>query len=239
MKKLFILSAGIIFLFHHTFAQALSKEEKKRLKAEVKNYLKDLSGYQAKMEDIRVTLDSNDAEIKRQKDDIAAASAQVAELENKVSDYDKQLKKCEEEKNILQGNPSPGGDTTMVKEIMSAMNATPKTGTIYKVQIGLYKEFNINKYFEQPRYIGYEDVDGMNRYIISYFKEEKIAMDFLEDVKKMGIKDAFVAKYDDGRRVYEWSKNPKYKGKPVPASLGEALEMESKGKNTYYVLKTN
>ena len=90
--------------------------------------------------------------------------------------------------------------------------------------------FNINKYFDQPRYIGYEEVDGMNRYIISYFPEEEIAKKFVADVRKMGVKDAFVSKYIDGQRVYEWSKNPKYAGKPEPASLQEHLENEKKEK---------
>jgi hypothetical protein len=65
----------------------------------------------------------------------------------------------------------------------------------------------------------------MNRYIISYFTEENVAMQFVEDVRRMGIRDAFVAKYIDGERVYEWSKNPKYEGKPIPNSLKEGIEM--------------
>ncbi|MBK8657317.1 MAG: hypothetical protein IPN22_00140 [Bacteroidetes bacterium] len=62
-------------------AQELSKEEKKRLKDELKNYMSDLAGYKAKMQDIRSTLDSNEAEIKRNKDDIAFLSTKQAELE--------------------------------------------------------------------------------------------------------------------------------------------------------------
>ena len=230
MKKFFILTACVGLLFNGAFAQELSKDEKKKLKEEVKSYLSDLAGYKAKMQDIRTTLDSNDAEIKRQKDDLAYAATKQAELENKVSDLLKELERCHEENNILRGNPVPNGDTSLVKEIMTSMNNAPKEGTVYKVQFGLYKEFSINRYFEQPRYIGYEDVGGMNRYIISYFTDENVAMDFVGDVRKMGIKDAFVAKYIDGQRVYEWSKNPKYEGKAVPTSLEEALEMDKKGK---------
>jgi hypothetical protein len=39
----------------------------------------------------------------------------------------------------------------------------------------------------------------------------------------MGLRDAFVSKYIDGSRIYEWEKNPKFKGKPTPASLQEGL----------------
>lgn len=211
-------------------AQELSKDEKKRLKDELKNYMGDLAGYKAKMQDIRATLDSNEAEIKRLKDDVAFMSTKAVELENKVADFDKELIKCNEENNILKGNPAPNADPAVVKTVMAGMNNAPQKGTVYKVQIGLYKQFNINKYFDQPRYIGYEEVDGMNRYIISYFPDESVATQFVEDVRKMGIKDAFVSKYIDGVRVYEWSKNPKYKGQPEPATLQEHLENEKKRK---------
>ena len=80
------------------------------------------------------------------------------------------------------------------------MKNTPK-GVVYKIQIGNYKVFSANKYFEQPRYMGYEEADGSTRYVISYFTDEQTATDFVGDIRKMGIKDAFVAKYVNGKRV--------------------------------------
>jgi Skp family chaperone for outer membrane proteins len=272
MQKIFTLAA-IVFFCGSAFGQStLSKEEKKRLKDELKGYSSDLEGYSAKMADIRSTLDSNDAEIKRLKDDLAYAATVQAELENKVAAYDAKLNECETARNSNPQNaaaiakdkqsanpvivPSDKyaesykqgktkGTSAQTTETTTSNNSgssstsggvmgtnLPKnsSGVVYKVQIGLYKEFSINKYFEEPRYIGYEDVDGMNRYIISYFPEEQIAEDFVKDIRKMGIKDAFVSKYIDGQRVYEWSKNPKYAGKKEPNSLQEALEMEKKAK---------
>ena len=226
MKKTFPFIAFAMLLSHFAFGQELSKAEKKRLKDELKTYEKDLAGYKAKMEDIRATLDSNDAEIKRLKDDLAYASTKQAELENKIAALDTDLKNATDEAAILRGENVEGADSAVVAKVQTAMTNAPQKGTVYKVQIGLYKEFNINKYFEQPRFIGYEEVDGMNRYIISYFPDEEVAKNFVADVRKMGIKDAFVSKYIDGERVYEWSKNPKYKGKPEPATLQEALEVK-------------
>lgn len=236
MRKIFPVLLCTLLMLQTSFAQGLSKEEKKRLKDELKSYEKDLEGYKAKMQDIRTTLDSNDAEIKRLKDDFAYSSTKQAELENKVADYDHEVVRLQSENNVLKGYAPDGNDSTEVNKKTGGVSAAIVTnaaqkGTVYKVQIGLYKEFNINKYFEAPRFIGYEDVDGLNRYIISYFPDEEIAKSFVADVRKMGIKDAFVSKYIDGQRVYEWSKNPKYAGKKEPASLQEALEAESaKGK---------
>ena len=221
-------------MFQFAFAQSLSKEETKRLKAELKGYEKDLAGYKAKMEDIRNTLDSNDAEIKRLKDDFAYTSTKQAEMENKVADYAQEIERVQSENRVLKGYAADGSDSVAMNQkaprTSGNLSPAPSTGIVYKVQIGLYKEFNINKYFEEPRFIGYEEVDGMNRYIVSYFPDEEIAKNFVSDVRKMGIKDAFVSKYIDGPRVYEWSKNPKYAGKKEPASLQEALEQGKKKK---------
>ncbi len=232
MKKLITLAFCGTLLATSVSAQQLSKEEKKRLKEELKGYMSNLEGYKAKMEDLHTTLDSNEAEIKHLKDDLAYASTKQAELENKVAAYDTQVQKLTQENQLLKGEFVEGGDTTVTQQYIKDMKNIPQKGTFYKVQIGLYKEFNINKYFDQPRYIGYEEVDGMNRYIISYFPDEEVAKQFVVDVRKMGIKDAFVSKYIDGQRVYEWSKNPKYKGKKEPSSLQEAIEMDKKKKKT-------
>jgi hypothetical protein len=230
MKKS-IVTATLLFLFAGAQAQTeLTKEEKQRLKEELRSYMSDLAGYKAKMLDIRSTLDSNEVEIARLKDDLAYADTRQAELEFKVAAYDTELKKAQQENTLLKAGTVENPDPEVAQKVVTQMNKTPEKGTVYKVQIGLYEEFNINKYFDQPRYIGYEEVDGMNRYIISYFPEEEIAKKFVADVRKMGVKDAFVSKYIDGQRVYEWSKNPKYAGKPEPASLQEHLENEKKEK---------
>lgn len=223
MKKSFLFIALALVLGNFAMGQELSKAEKKRLKDELKSYEKDLAGYKAKMEDIRATLDSNEAEIKRLRDDQAYASTKQAELENKIASLDSDLNKARQESAMLRGENVENPDPEVVAKVKVAMTNKAQTGTVYKVQIGLYKNFTINKYFDQPRFIGYEEVDGYNRYIISYFEDEEVAKSFVGDVRKMGIKDAFVSKYIDGVRVYEWSKNPKYKGKKEPATLQEAV----------------
>jgi len=230
MKKILVTLAVLVATIGTQAQSELSKAEKQRLKEELKSYMSDLAAYKAKMLDIRTTLDSNEVEIARLKDDLAYADTRQAELEFKVAAYDTELKKAQQENTMLKGGTVENPDPEVAKKVVTQMNKTPEKGTIYKVQIGLYEEFNINKYFEQPRYIGYEEVDGMNRYIISFFPDEETAKKFVVDVRKMGVKDAFVSKYIDGQRVYEWSKNPKYAGKPVPASLQEHLENEKKEK---------
>jgi glucan-binding YG repeat protein len=242
MKKIFTGIFVFAFAFAQVNAQSLTKEQKKQLKEELKGYLSDLEGYNAKKQDLQNTLDSNDAEIKRLKDDYALCSSKQSELENRVTAYNEELKKAQQENAELKGEEvtdidktplkpknkdgqtkegekekttaageteNKGAEAKTGKTSKADMKNAPKKGTIYKVQIGLYEKFNINKYFDEPKYMGYEMVDGMNRYVVGYFNDETVAESFVKDVRKMGIKDAFVAKYVDGKRVFEWNKAPK------------------------------
>jgi hypothetical protein len=329
MKKLLLISAIAIFISNGAFAQELSKEDKKRLREELKIYQSDLAGYKAKKDDIQATLDSNETEIKRLKEQIKSQT----DIRNQMDAYESEIKAVKAENENLKSfneekveqkvqerltatidsimksnpqafngngntsgnptsyeanpdgsdngrastdgagnktggktgstsgksgntsgkgsnangpgmkgsaggsNPATGGsdntttnkgngtgtggtrkgtkgagnnysskganaNTNADNESPMATN-TPTEGTVYKIQLGLYKKFNINKYFEDLKYIGYEIVDGKNRYVIGYFNDEQTAQSFVKDVRKMGIKDAFVAKYVDGKRIYE------------------------------------
>jgi hypothetical protein len=189
--------------------------------------MSDLNGYKAKKEDIQATLDSNEAEIKALKEEIISE----ADMRNKIAAYEAEIKKVKDENEELKsfneeklnakvakvvdqkldsvGKAMPiAGNTNSANATNDNNNApTASTevvpGTIYKIQIGLYKHFNINKYFDDLKTIGYEQVDGKNRYVIGTFDNVDTAKKFVADVRKMGIKDAFVSKYVDGKRVYE------------------------------------
>ncbi len=229
MKKAITVVALIALLINIGYAQKASKadaqqkkeeakknkDEYKKIKDELKNYMKHPEQYKAKMDANQADKDSADAQLSRLKADLKASQDNEAELQKKVAAADDQTKTLQDE------NAKLNEAVTAAKE--TDMKSSTAKGTIYKVQLGMYKGFNINKYFDQPRYIGYEEVDGMNRYVISYFPDQETALKFVADIRKLGLKQAFVAKYIDGTRVYEWSENPKYKGKKVPDSLEDAL----------------
>jgi hypothetical protein len=222
MKKALVVIALSALLFNLGYAQKPSKadakkakEEEKKVKDELKNYMKHPEAYKAKMDAAQADKDSADAQIARLKGQLKASQDNEAELQKKVAAADEQTKTLQEENTKLNEAVTAAKDADM--------KSTPTKGTVYKVQLGMYRGFNINKYFDQARYLGYEEVDGMNRYVISYFPDQETALKFVADIRKLGIHQAFVAKYIDGQRVYEWSENPKYKGKKVPDSLEDAL----------------
>ncbi len=74
-------------------------------------------------------------------------------------------------------------------------------GTAYGVQLGNYKFFDITKYFGTDKYmIAFFD-NECHQYVVSYFTDKESAEACRKDIKKLGIKDAFVTKYIDGKRV--------------------------------------
>ncbi len=197
-KQLLILA--LMFMTIAASAQ-LSKDEKKALKEELKEQLKDLEGYKKKKQQAKEELETKNQELDQLRKNILEASTKNVELETQLA----QEKANAEAAKVKAEEAAKTQDPT----------ATPM-GTVYKLQIGLYKSFDISADLDTAKFVTYEDVDGHKRYIVSYFTTEAAAEKFKADIRRLGIKDAFVAKYVDRQRIFEWEKNPKYKNRPVP-----------------------
>jgi chromosome segregation ATPase len=205
-----ILWVLVMLLIGNGQAQAgLSKAEKKAIKEELKRMKKNPESYKAQKESMQAAIDSAQAETKRLKEELAYAATQQVDLQAQVSDLQQQVQNCDNERKTLQTAAAAAGDDSK--------------GTIFKVQLGLYGKLDVTASFEGKKNIGYEKISGLNRYLVGSFPTEEDAQKMADDLKKLGIKGAFVAKYENGNRIYEWEKNPKYKGKKAPASLEEAI----------------
>jgi len=213
MKKVILLMAAFAFTAQISNA-AIDKAEKKRIKKELKNYKKNPEQFKAMIENYKTTIDSNESTLNKQKKDLIDAATNQSQLEQKLAALDKDLTDC-------RNKPVPVCPELKPQQ---APGTIPSTGTVYKVQIGLYSKFDLTEYFATPKYVGSEKVDNMNAYVVSYFDTEAEAQKFKGDLHRLGLRDAFVSKYTDGQRVYEWNKNPRFKGKKAPASLEEGLQ---------------
>jgi hypothetical protein len=208
MKKLVLLLSVFALTIQFTSATPIDKAEKKRIKKELKGYKKNPEQYKAMITDYKTTIASNDSTIIVKQKEVLSLNTQMVEQQQKIAALDKELEDCKNKP--VPVCPTPG--------------TIPSSGSVYKVQFGLYEKFDLSGYFEVPKFIGVEKVDNLNAYVVSYFDTEEQAQKFKADLRTLGLKDAFVSKYTDGARVYEWEKNPKYKGKKAPANLNEALE---------------
>lgn len=70
----------------------------------------------------------------------------------------------------------------------------------FEVQIGAFKEFDLEAYSDELIRLREQKEFEYNKYILGQFSRYEDAVDFLEDVHNMGIKDAFIAGIVDGKR---------------------------------------
>ena len=91
--------------------------------------------------------------------------------------------------------------TTQSVPKTNSINCKEDAGMKYRLQIGLYEQFDITSFLEQIKVVSFEQVDGKFRYTIGNFNTEEEAEMFKEAVRRMGIKDAFVSYYLDGIRI--------------------------------------
>ena len=196
MHKYILASLVAMTLTSATYAGDLTKEEKKAIKAELKQYKKNPASFKAMMDKNKEDLDAADATIAKNKEQINQLTNDFADAQAKLIERGNQLKEC-------QNKPVPKCPEPVDPSV------TPATGTIYKVQLGLYRKLDISNDFVKPKSVGFEKTEGMNRYVVGYFDAKEEAEHFASDLRKLGLKDAFVAKYTDGERVFEKGKTKK------------------------------
>ena len=223
MYKYVTLFLSVCLLSTSVTARELSKEQKKQIKDKLKEYKKHPEKFDSMVRNYKETIDSNEAEITRRKETIDQLSNSFSDLQGKMSNMETELK-------TLQNRPIP-----TCPECPNA-STIPQVGTIYKVQLGLFKKFDMNGYFNQAKFVGVESVDKMNRYVISYFEDKTESERFVKDLRKLGLKGAFSAKYENGQRVFEKGAKPASK---ASASVAHHSKMVKKDKEVSHPVTTS
>jgi hypothetical protein len=182
MKKLIVLVAIFGIFTFSSEAQNLTKSEKKALKKEIKTLRKDPIQYQILKESNNkkeLVINEQNYQISVLKKIGEQRDNDLSSAQNKIEDLKNQLSEATSTNNC-------------------GINAA---GTNYRVQIGLFRKFDITDFLNNVKFIEYERVDGMIRYSLGNFQTEQEAENFKKELRKMGIKDAFVSEYKDGKRV--------------------------------------
>lgn len=178
MRKFISILFLVIAIFFTVDAQNMTKKERKKIKKELKQHRKNPENY-VKMQE--------------------AKTEQIQELSERVAEKRVDLDK----KNNVISELNDTITALRIKnlELQNTVNKYDHPEMGFRVQIGYYKVFDLNKYLlENPKDIYSEKVDGANRYSIGYFDNLEEARAFRNDLRKMGIKDAFVSQYENGNR---------------------------------------
>ncbi len=164
-------------------AQPMSKAQKKEIKKELKSYMKSPEDYEK-------------IKSKHEK--------QIKELQTQVEEANLERDRC---KLLMKSEIQNCEDSIRnLRSLLSTPEETPKSnghtsGTVYGVQIGKYKFFDVTAYFGQDKFLNAFSTESGFEYVALHFKNAPEAAAFAKDMQKMGIKDAFVTKYIDGKRV--------------------------------------
>jgi TolA-binding protein len=183
MKNILLTILAIVFVFSISTAEAqsLTKKERKALKKEIKTYKKNPEKW-VKMQS------KHTAEVTELSGEVATLKAKLAEMER------------------LRAEKMDLADKLAALEAQYAKlkRSMPSTqvpmGTVYQVQMGYYQYLDLVSFNEKLKTIKAEEVDGAKRYVIGHFENVMDAIQFSNDIKKLGIKDAFVSQYEDGVR---------------------------------------
>lgn len=201
MKYLCIVA---LFLFsftsahHAVVAQELSKKERKQLKKEKKQRLKEIkkmsaadflkareaeknleqkaTGLENEISSLKSQLNNKDSEVKRLKDQAQNLESQLQEARTKVSSNST-------EQNVPLSNKYDDG-------------------LVFRVQIGAYRDKNLEQYLHtSENFNGETDKQGLQKYTLGNFRDYWEADKFKKYLRAMGVRDAWIVPYQDGKRV--------------------------------------
>ena len=75
------------------------------------------------------------------------------------------------------------------------------TGVFFEVQIGAFEYFDLDDYKEDLVKMNIDKTEQIDQYTLGKFRDLDRALSFQKDIRRMGIKDAFVIAKVDGERV--------------------------------------
>lgn len=106
-------------------------------------------------------------------------------------------------KQSVTGSGSSRGTASGSKANLADANINPlPEGVVFKVQIGAFRNRNLQKYLNNSRnFTGETDPDGLRKYTLGYFQDYWEADNFKRYMREMGVHDAWIVSYKDGRRV--------------------------------------
>ena len=193
MKKIMLFSALVVFLMSPqlTKGQAsedgdggMSREEKKEWKQIDKSYKKNLASLKQLTEEhdfFKVDNARLKEENERIKGMLSTQQRENTELAGSVNRLEQELRAAR--KSLAQA-----------PELMV-------DGVVFKVQIGAFEKRELAEDLDTSVNFDIEKTDGLNKYIVGQFREYNKADELKKQLRAMGVGDAWVVPYKDGKRV--------------------------------------
>lgn len=184
---IFLISFNFL-LITNSFAQELSKKEKKMLKKEIKAWKKDLEGFKKWSENIKKTKDKKIIDTQQAKE----------QMKNDTSFYLKSLKTFDDFADVADRKQFILDSLLFVKEHQHKKKTHYDRQLSFKIQIAALKNHGIDKFNTlQPNFmiIKPKNKKELTKYLIGNFKSYHEAMAFLKFLEKQdaAVKGTIVA----------------------------------------------
>jgi hypothetical protein len=184
VKKIIYISTILSFMCSRLNAQEF---DKKQTVKELKIFLKDPEKYHNDKKSINERFLLLEQEVIKSK--MKAEEAQV-----EIDDKNKIIADLKAENTKLKTCSNNGFEQD-------------NTNTQYRVQIGVYNKFSINHFLNSAKCIITSKVNGNNVYDIIGFNNLNEASTMTKEIRKMGLQDAFITKYVNGKRDNSFDAN--------------------------------
>jgi cell division protein FtsN len=167
----------------------LSPEQYKQMVEENNTLQKQLSEAKAESDHFRNESAAKDAEIQKLKSDLEASRSASAATATTA-------------KTAVAVKPAGTTGNNATASAKPAHQSTAADGVTYKVQIGAFKNKDLLKYLQNHKnFSGDVDNDGTRKYTLGEFNDYWEADRFKKYLREMGVKDAWIVSYKDGKRV--------------------------------------
>ncbi|MEX2589244.1 MAG: hypothetical protein WD334_03505 [Chitinophagales bacterium] len=141
-----------------------------------------------------------------------------SEMREAIADYEEEIEKLNSEVQELRSeNDNLNQELTEARQKNVEMEARMQkvmaeaqpylsdrmpTEVYFKVQLGAYKELDIQESFNKAKTLQTEtESDGIKKYTVGEFKTLDSAKKFELDLRKLGIGDAWLVPYKNNRRI--------------------------------------
>lgn len=201
MKYLWIVALFLVTLTivpETVQAQELSRKERKRLKKQQKRRLKELKKMGAqdfqKLQDQQQEAKERAAALESE---LEAVKGQLEGKDSETRQLKDQIRRLEEQLQAAQAELAAKPDVQNVP-----LSNEYDEGLIFRVQIGAYRDKNLEQYLEtSENFNGETDPQGLQIYTLGNFRDYWEADKFKKYLRAMGVTDAWIVPYQDGNRV--------------------------------------
>lgn len=185
MKAIRVLSIILLIAISPSVIHAQVAAEKKKLRKELRTYRK------MKPMEIRAMKMNFENKLKDKK--------------NQELQYKNMQRRFDSLQNAMNANNAKISQLEV--QLLQAQNAAANNksvgakGYYYRVQLGAYKFYDIKSKNSSDESFSAESTPEMDKMTVGLFYSLAEADQFKEDVRRMGIKDAYVVPFKDGKRV--------------------------------------